>query len=267
MVRRIRSKLCLLGCLSALGAAFAGWMLYDRRPRERVESHEGIDDPEVAAGFHWVARMPQMRLLRWYVARRAAALQARGCAADLGCGPGLLVAELVRQAPGLQVTGVDLADEMLAQAEETARQAALGGRAAFKKGDVGHLPFPDGSLDLVVSTLSLHHWSDPVAVFDEVARALRAPDPAAGSPGGAFVIFDLRRDLALPVWLLLWVVTHVVVPPALRRANEPLASRDASYTPDEVADLVQSSRLTGWRVSSGPLWLMIEGRKAQRNCA
>jgi ubiquinone/menaquinone biosynthesis C-methylase UbiE len=226
-----------------------------------VGGHEGIDDPEIAAGFNWVARMPQMRLLRWFVARKAVALRAEGRAADLGCGPGLLVAELVRQAPGLHVTGVDLADGMLEQAQEMVRQAGLGERAAFKKGDVRRLTFADGSLDLAVSTLSLHHWSDPTAAFDEVARVLRAPDPERGIPGGAFVIFDLRRDLALPVWLLLWFVTQVVVPPALRRANEPLASRDASYTPDEAARLAARSRLAGWRVTAGPLWLILEGHK------
>jgi ubiquinone/menaquinone biosynthesis C-methylase UbiE len=236
-------------------------MLYARRSRERVAGHEGLDDPEIAAGFNWVAQMPQMALLRWYVARKAAALCAEGRAADLGCGPGLLVAELARQAARLHVTGVDLADEMLERAEEMVRQAGLEARTAFKKGDVGRLPFPDGSLDLVVSTLSLHHWRDPVAVFDEVARVLRPPNPERGLPGGAFVIFDLRRDLAMPLWLLLWFATHVVVPPALRRANEPLASRDASYTPDEAGRLAERSRLSGWRMSAGPLWLMVEGRK------
>jgi ubiquinone/menaquinone biosynthesis C-methylase UbiE len=240
----------------------AGGMLYGRRSRGRVAGHEGLDDPEIAAGFNWVAQMPQMRVLRWYVVRKAVELRAQGRAADLGSGPGLLVAELVRQAKGLHVIGVDLSDEMLEQAEHLARDEGLGERAAFTQGDVQRLPFSDGSLDLVVSTLSLHHWGDPVAVLDEVARVLRPPAPERGLPGGAYVIFDLRRDLALPVWLLLWFVTHVVVPPALRRANEPLASRDASYTQGETEHLASLSQLTGWRVTSGPLWLIVEGRRA-----
>jgi ubiquinone/menaquinone biosynthesis C-methylase UbiE len=256
-----RNKRCLFGGLVASSLFAAGWVLYTRRSRQRIVGHEGLDDPEIAAGFNRVATMPQMRLLRWTIARRAARLTPRGEAADLGCGPGLLVAELVRQATGLRVTGVDISDEMLAQAESTARQAGLGGRAAFKKGDAQQLPFPDGSLDLVVSTLSLHHWRDPVAVFDEVARVLRPAKPDPGRPGGSFLIFDLRRDLAMPFWLLLWFATHVVVPPALRRAKEPLASRDASYTPAEAATLVSQSQLTGWRVTSGPLWLIVEGHK------
>ena len=125
-------------------------------------------------------------------------------------------------------------------------------RVAFRKGDAARIPFPDGSLDLVVSTLSLHHWAAPVPVLDEVTRVLR--------PGGAFLIFDLRRDMSPPFWLLLWFATRFVVPSALRRVNEPLGSRDAAYSPDQAANLAWQSRLNGWRVTRGPLWLTIEGR-------
>jgi ubiquinone/menaquinone biosynthesis C-methylase UbiE len=239
----------------------AAWRAYNRRARERVVSHEGLDDPEVAQAFTRIATLPQMRLLRWWVARRALAIKPAGQAADLGCGPGHLVIELARAAPGLQVTGIDLSDEMLAEAERRARRAGLADRIAFKKGDVAHIPVPDGSLDLVVSTLSLHHWRDPVAVLDEIARVLRSPEPGEGRPGGAFLVFDLRRDMAAPLYLLLWFATHCVVPRALRRVNEPLGSRDAAFTSEEAAHLAGSSRLTGWRVTQGPLWLTIEGTR------
>ena len=246
----------LFGGLAAAAVIVAtGWRLYSRRTRERIPSAEGLDDPDVAAGFNRVALLPQFRLLRWFVARRAVAMTPRGDAVDLGCGPGHLVIELARQAPGLRMTGIDLSDEMLAQAEEYAQAAGLGDRISFRKGDVQQIPFPDGSLDLVVSTLSLHHWSDPVAVLDEVARVL--------SPGGSFLIFDLRRDMIPPFWLLLWFVTRFAVPAALRRANEPLSSRDAAYTPAEAAQLAEQSQLNGWRVTRGPFWLTIEGTMEQ----
>jgi ubiquinone/menaquinone biosynthesis C-methylase UbiE len=239
----------LSGLLSAI--LFAAWLVYSRRSRERVVSHEGLDDPEVARAFNRMATLPQMRLLRWFVARRAVTMVQSGQAVDLGSGPGYLAIKLASAAPDLQVTGIDLSDEMLAQAERYTQRSGLQGRVAFKKGDVAQIPFPDDSLDLVVSTLSLHHWSDPVGVLDEIARVLR--------PGGSFLVFDLRRDMTAPFYLLLWFVTRCVAPSALRRVNEPLGSRDAAFTVQEAAHLAGESCLTVWRVTHGPLWLTIEG--------
>lgn len=250
-----RRQACCFGAGVLAGAlAAAGWWVYERRPRERVVGFEELDDPDIAAAFTWVSGLPQMALLRWWVARRARALRARGLAADLGCGPGLLALELARQAPGLQVIGLDLAEGMVRQGQERARQAGLSGRVLFRLGDVESLPFADDSLDLVVSTLSLHHWRDPVRVLDEIERVL--------VPGGGFVILDLRRDLSAPAYLLLWFAQNVVLPEVLRRADEPLGSRHAAYTPEEAARLVEQSRLRGWRISQGPLWLILEGRRA-----
>jgi len=240
----------LAGAVAGLIAA--GALIYGQRTGDRIPSPEGIEDPAIAAAFNRIARWPQMRLLRQVVIRRATAMVRTGEVADLGCGPGYLVAELARAAPGLHVTGVDLSDEMIAEAERFAVRAGLAGQVAFRKGDVIRIPFPDASLDLVVSTLSLHHWSDPLPVLDEVARVLR--------PGGSFLIFDLRRDLAPPAYLLIWFATHVVVPVALKQAGEPMGSRNAAYTPEEATELARQSRLTGWQVTRGPLWLTIEGR-------
>ena len=236
-----------------LGAAIAGsWWLYNQRPRARIPGLEGLEDPEVARAFGRIARWPQMRLLRGYAAWRAIRLNPCGQAIDLGCGPGDLVIELARRAPHLHVTGVDLSEDMLAQSRKNAARAGLSERVAFRAGDAGQIPFENDSLDLVISTLSLHHWEAPPTVLDEIDRVLR--------PGGAFMIFDLRRDLALPWWLLIWFATRFVVPRAIRLANEPLGSRNAAYTPDEAAELVLASALTGWRITRGPLWLTIEGR-------
>jgi SAM-dependent methyltransferase len=50
-----------------------------------------------------------------------------------------------------------------------------------------HLPFPDESFDLVVCSWVLEHLARPEHAFAEVARVLRSPDPARGTPGGRFV--------------------------------------------------------------------------------
>ena len=243
------SRLFALALLAGL------WRVYDRRHRERLPGHEEIEDPQVAEGFAWVSRTPQMDWMRKYVAAQAVALQNQGEAADLGCGAGYLALELARRAPGLRVTGVDLSDQLLETGRPAARQAGLGERVDFRLGNVETLPFPDHSLDLVVSTLSLHHWSDPPGVLDEVARVLK--------PGGAYFIFDLRRDMLPPFYLLIWFATQFVVPGAIHRINEPMNSRNAAYTPPEVAALARRSSLTGGRVTAGPLWVVLEGSRAR----
>jgi ubiquinone/menaquinone biosynthesis C-methylase UbiE len=52
--------------------------------------------------------------------------------------------------------------------------------------DAAKLPFDDGSFDLVLSTLSLHHWSQPLECLTEVHRVLKPQHEAW--------IYDARRD-------------------------------------------------------------------------
>ncbi len=100
---------------------------------------------------------------------------------DIGCGPGDLAAMLSERLPEARVAGLDLSPDMV----ELARRRATGdGRLSFEVGDVASLPFESGSIDLVVSTLSLHHWPNAGAGFAEIARGLR--------PGSAALIYDLR---------------------------------------------------------------------------
>jgi len=229
----------------------AGWRLYQGRTLERNTGPAGLEDTAVSAGFGVMAAKPPMRLLRRIAISRALSLQARGKGADLGCGAGQLVLEMARNAPALHMTGIDLSNALLDQAYRSAMESGFAYRVDFRTGDAGRTPFENHSLDLVVSTLSLHHWECPVEVLDEIARILR--------PGGSFVIFDLRRDMVAPAWLLVWFATRYIVPPALRQIQEPMGSRNAAYTPDEAAALAQQSQLTGWHIARGTFWLAIEG--------
>ncbi len=242
------SRLLILALLVGL------WRVFNRRPRERIPCPEGVEDPEVSTAFEWVTRMPQMRWIRCFTTSQASALQAHGDAVDLGCGAGQLVQELAWKAPGLHVTGIDLSEKLLTYAKQSALQAGLEQRVDFRPGNVEEIPFPDQSLDLVVSTASLHHWRDPVKVLNEIDRVLK--------PGGAFYIFDLRRDLAPPFYLLFWFATQFIAPAALHRINEPMSSRNASYTVQELVELAAQSRLPGGQVTSGPLWLVLAGKKS-----
>jgi len=104
---------------------------------------------------------------------------------EVGCGPGRLSIRLARQ-HGLDVTGLDLDPAMIERARASADRTGHRDepRPSFLVGDVGSLAFPDASFDVVVSTLSLHHWADPAAGLAEIGRVLR--------PGARALVWDLR---------------------------------------------------------------------------
>jgi ubiquinone/menaquinone biosynthesis C-methylase UbiE len=85
-------------------------------------------------------------------------------ALDLGTGTGAGALWLARQFPDARVTGLDISAAMIERAKAKLPNE-LSGRVEFLVGDAERLPFPDGSLDLVVQI------SVPV-FFDEVARVL-----------------------------------------------------------------------------------------------
>jgi SAM-dependent methyltransferase len=103
---------------------------------------------------------------------------------EVGCGPGHLSTQMAHH--GFDVTGLDLDPAMIARARaNTDRAGNRGGRRpSFLVGDVAALAFPDRSFDLVVSTLSMHHWADPAAGLAEIGRVLR--------PSARALVWDFR---------------------------------------------------------------------------
>ena len=96
---------------------------------------------------------------------------------DLGCGPGGLTRDMVRQ--GWQMTGVDRSLKMINRAQDS-------GNANFIVADALELPFEGGRFDVVLSASLVNLVPDRVALFAEMARVLR--------PGGiASVLFPSPR--------------------------------------------------------------------------
>ncbi|MER6176825.1 class I SAM-dependent methyltransferase [Streptosporangium sp. NPDC001681] len=106
---------------------------------------------------------------------------------DVGTGPGRVPLAIARALPELRVEGLDLSAEMIDRARQNAAEAGLAGRVDFAVGDVADLPYPDGDFDLIVSSMSQHHWPDAAAGLRELRRVL--------GPGGRIWIYDFRFAL------------------------------------------------------------------------
>ena len=110
---------------------------------------------------------------------------------DAGCGGGgmtRLLAEAV--GPGGEVVALDANPQLLAWGQAQVQDTGLAGRIKFQEGDVLHLPFADGSFDLVWCSRVVHGLSDQLAGVRELARVVR--------PGGRLVL----REGGLPLQFL-----------------------------------------------------------------
>ncbi len=108
-----------------------------------------------------------------------------GTVVDVGTGPGRLPLLLAQRRPDVIVIGVDPSADML----ERARRRADGSAAVqFVRTGSESLPLEDASVDVVISSLSSHHWEDRTAALAEQVRVLK--------PSGRFWLFDLRSHVA-----------------------------------------------------------------------
>ena len=103
---------------------------------------------------------------------------------DLGTGTGAAAFEAARRFPSAEVVGVDLSEQMLAQARSKT-PPELAGRVTFQAADAERLPFGDASFDLVL-------LANMIPFFDELVRVV--------APGGR-VVFSFSGGSGTPIWV------------------------------------------------------------------
>jgi arsenite methyltransferase len=104
---------------------------------------------------------------------------------DLACGPATQLGMLARLNPDARFVGIDLSEEMLDRARRHIAELTLD-NVEVRPGDITALDgIGDGTVDAVVSTMSLHHlpsFEQLDATFAEARRVLK--------PGGGVYLAD-----------------------------------------------------------------------------
>ena len=123
-----------------------------------------------------------------------------GSLLEVPVGTGVLTMPLYAGLPEAAVTCLDYSPDMMASAKRRADALGLG-NVTFLQGDVGNLPFPDASFDIVLSLNGFHAFPDKDAAFRETHRVLKK----GGIFCGCFYIEKAfpRTD---------WFVRHLYVP-------------------------------------------------------
>lgn len=171
-----------------------------------------------------------------------------GMTLEVGPGPGYLGLEWLKKTEGTSLKGVEISPEMIKIAERNTQEYGFTDRVEYVQGDARKIPFEESTFDAVISNGSLHEWAEPVAIFNEVHRVLKA--------GGRYFISDLKRDMNVLLKWFMWLMTK---PKEIRPGL--ISSINAAYTLPEIRDLLAQSKLRNASVGKNPVGIDITGKK------
>ncbi|RYG22516.1 class I SAM-dependent methyltransferase, partial [bacterium] len=159
---------------------------------------------------------------------------------DVGCGAGQLTIPAARR--GIDVVGIDLAQNLVDQAKE--RAMAEGLEIHIEQGDAEALPYEDASFDMVMSLIGSMFAPRPELVASEMIRVCR--------PGGKIVMGNWTPTGH--VGQMFKTIGKHVPPPAI--FPSPLLWGDEATVRDRfddaVVDLQITPRMYPFRYPFGP---------------
>ena len=171
-----------------------------------------------------------------------------GLALEIGPGPGYLGLEWLKHTEGTQLKGLDISADMIAVAERNAKEYGLTSRVEYVRSNGNKMPFADSMFDAVFTNGSLHEWADPKNTMNEIWRVLK--------PGGRIFISDLRRDMFVVMRWFLYIASK---PKEIRPGL--ISSINAAYTPDELKELIEDTKLASCKVSGNLIGVKLTGKK------
>ncbi|MBO0733015.1 MAG: class I SAM-dependent methyltransferase [Methylocapsa sp.] len=113
---------------------------------------------------------------------------------EAGFGPGVCIELLTGLAKGGYIFGVDISEDMLAQAARRNKKAIASGHVELRRGSAASLAFANNSFDKALAINSMQVWPDALAGLREMRRVLK--------PGGkvalGFTPYSGQANKGLP---------------------------------------------------------------------
>jgi 2-polyprenyl-6-hydroxyphenyl methylase/3-demethylubiquinone-9 3-methyltransferase len=127
--------------------------------------------------------------------------------ADIGCGAGTF--SRMWAASGCSVSGIDVNERLIQIAR--ARASAEGLRIDFRVGSADHLPWSDGSFDVVVMPELLEHIDDWRGCLSEASRILRGGGLLYVSTTNRLCPVQQEFELPMYSWYPGWIKRRCLV--------------------------------------------------------
>ncbi len=177
-------------------------------PMSLAAPHPGSGDmfDGIARRYDLLNRLMSLGLDRGWRRRAVRALAARrgGRFLDLATGTADMALEIVRQAPGARVVGLDPSAGMLEIGRRKVAEAGAGEAVELQVGRAESLAAADGTFDGVCIAFGIRNVPDRDAALMEMARVTR--------PGGRVAILEASEPRRGPLAALARFHMHHVVP-------------------------------------------------------
>ena len=148
----------------------------------------------------------------------------------------------------IHITAIDINAKMLKLARE---EVACYPEIQLMQCDILSLPFRENAFDLVVNSLSLHHfsWDKAVTILRTIYKVGRL----------GIVVNDLHRSRVAHV--VIFILTRIFTRNRLTRYDAPVSVMNA-FTPKEFCDLAQQAKIDPYEIHRHfPYRIALLGRK------